>query len=299
MWVDRKGEEEELPTPPDYYLTPKVSPDGKQVALAISKNGTPQIWILDLARKNPTRLTLDNSSNFLPIWTPDGKRIVFTSNRDGIYGIYWKAIDGTGEVQKLGTAQDLYLKPYSCSSDGKILAIEESSVSFTDYNIGTLSMEGDLARRLLLHEEYTEGQPNISPDGKYIAYMSIVSGQTEIYVCPFPEVDKGKWQISANGGCFPLWAPDGRQLFYRNGDAVMAVLIDTGSTFIAVEPEMLFQTMSVSVDAAGPTWDIHPDGKRFLMMKEAGNTASADGAPGKINIVLNWLEELKERVPVP
>ena len=131
MWVDREGKEEALPTPPNYYQTPKISPDGKQVALAISTNGTPQIWIWDLARETMTRLTFDKSSSFRPIWTPDGKRIVFASNRDGIYGIYWKAADGTGEVQKLGSAPDRYLKPYSCSSDGKTLAIEESNFSFT------------------------------------------------------------------------------------------------------------------------------------------------------------------------
>jgi serine/threonine protein kinase/Tol biopolymer transport system component len=299
MWVDREGKEEALPTPPDYYQTPRISPDGKQVALAIFSGGTPQIHILDLTTETMRRLTFDKSSSFMPIWTPDGKRIVFTSNRDGIYGIYWKAADGTGEVQKLGSAPDRYLKPYSCSRDGKNLAIEESNFSFTHYDIGTLSMEGDHARRLLLHEEYVEGQPNISPDGKYVAYVSMESGGMKIYVRPFPEVNNGKWQIPAGNGAFPVWSPDGRELFYVGNGAVMTVPVDTRSTFKAGKPRILFEKMFVYGDSAGSTWDISPDGKRFLMIKQPVpiDAAAAVTGPRRINIFLNWTEELKQRVP--
>ena len=299
MWVDREGKEEALPAPPNYYETPKISPDGKQVALAISTNGTPQIYIWDLASETMTRLTFDKASSVRPIWTPDGKRIVFASYRDGTYDIYWKAADGTGEVQKIGSVPGLSLKPYSCSSDGKTLAIEESNLSFTNYNIGTLSMEGDHARRLLLHEEYMVGQPNISRDGKYIAYMSMEFGGLQIYVRPFPDMSNGKWQLPTGGGAFPQWSADGRELFYSNASAVMAVPVDTRSTFSAGKPRMLFQKMYVPSDAAGPAWDLSPDGKRFLMIKNptmAAKTAAPAG-PTKINIVLNWLEELKQRVP--
>jgi serine/threonine-protein kinase len=300
MWVDREGKEEALPAPPNYYQTPKISPDGKQVALVISTNGTPQIWIWDLARETMTRLTFDKLSSFRPIWTPDGKRIIFTSYRDGISSICWKAADGTGEVQKICSAPDLYLKPYSCSSDGKTLAIEESNFSFTHYDIGTLSMEGDHARKPLLHEEYIEGQPNISPDGKYIAYVSMESGQMEAYVRPFPEVNRGKWQISTDSGAFPRWLPDGRELYYSKAGAVMAVPVDIRSTFSAGKPKLLFQKNYVPVEAAGPAWDISPDAKRFLMIKQpvSTDTAAAAEEPRKINIVLNWFEELKQRVPI-
>jgi serine/threonine protein kinase/WD40 repeat protein len=300
MWVDREGKEEALSTPPNYYLTPKISPDGKQVALAISTDGTPQIWIWDLVRETMMRLTFDKYANSLPIWTPDGKRIVFTSNRDGKYGIHWKAADGTEEVQKLGSAPDLDLRPWSCSIDGKTLAIEELSFSGTHADIGTLSIEGDHARKLLLHEEYVQGQPSISPDGKYLAYMSMESGLTEIYVRPFPEVKKGKWPISASGGTFPLWSRDGRELFYLKGAAAMAVPVNTKSAFSAGKPRILIQQMNLAADSQGPSWDISPDGKRFLMIKRPVPTSVAATAAGprKINIVLNWFEELKQRVPV-
>jgi Tol biopolymer transport system component len=299
MWVDREGKEEALPAPPNYYQTPKISPDGKQVALAMSTDGISQIYIWDLAGETIRRLTFDKASNFKPIWTPDSKRIVFASNGDGINGIYWKAADGTGKAQKLNSAADLNLRPYSCSSDGKTLAIEESNSSFTQYDITALSLEGDHTRRPLLHEEYIEGQPDISPDGKYIAYVSMESGGLEIYVRPFPDVSNGKWQLLTGGGTFPMWSPDGRELFYSRNGAFMAVPVDTKSTFNWGKPRMLFQKMYVPADAEGPAWDIGPDGKRFLMIKQPvpTDTAAAAAGPSRINIVLNWLEELKQRAP--
>lgn len=231
VWVDRTGKEEALHTPPDSYMTPKISPDGKRVALAKQTDGTDQIWIWDLVRETMTRLTFDNWRNLIPIWTQDGNRIVFTSIRNGKYGIYSKAADGTGDVEKLGSAPDVNLLPFSWSSDGKTLAIEEMASSLIHVDIGTLSLEGDHARKLLLHEEYSQGLPNISPDGKYMAYFSNESGRYEVYMRPFPEVNKGKWQISTGGGESPLWSPDGRELFYRNGGAVMAVPVDTNPDY--------------------------------------------------------------------
>ena len=163
-----------------------------------------------------------------------------------------------------------------------------------------LSMEGDHARKPLLQEKYDEVQPEISHDGRWMAYTSNESGATEVYVRPFPEVNKGKWQASTGGGDSPLWSPDGRELFYLNGDAVMAASVQTDPSFNLVgTPKVLFRGKYVgALPAGGTPWDISPDGKRFLMMKESGSTPLAGGGPRKINIVLNWTEELKQRVPV-
>jgi Tol biopolymer transport system component len=163
-----------------------------------------------------------------------------------------------------------------------------------------LSMGGDRKFKSLLNEKYHEAQPQISPDGRWMVYTSDESGQNQIYVRPFPDVNSGRWQISTSGGDSPLWSRDGRELFYRNGDAVMAVSVKTAPTFSIETPKILFRGTYVSnVLRAGnydfATWDVSPDGKRFLMMKEQGSSA---GGPRKINIVLNWLEELKQRVPV-
>jgi serine/threonine-protein kinase len=154
----------------------------------------------------------------------------------------------------------------------------------------------------LLKEKYSQAQPRISPDGQWIAYTSNESGKYEVYVRPFPEVDKGHWQVSTAGGDSPLWSPNGRELFYRSGDAAMAVSVKTDPTFSMEVPSVLFRGTYVSA-GLGPastefrSWDISPDGKRFLMMKEAAATTSEAGGPREINIVLNWFEELKQRVP--
>jgi serine/threonine-protein kinase len=158
-----------------------------------------------------------------------------------------------------------------------------------------LSIEGDRAHKTLLQANYSENEPRISPDGRWMAYASDESRKNEIYVRPFPDVNKGRWQVSTNGGETPLWSPDGRELFYLNGDAVMAVAVATKPTFnIVGTPQILFRGTYVP-SREHDTWDIAPDGKRFLMMKEAGVTAG--GGPRKINIVVNWFEELKQRVP--
>jgi dipeptidyl aminopeptidase/acylaminoacyl peptidase len=163
-----------------------------------------------------------------------------------------------------------------------------------------ISMEGDHVRKPLLQEKYVEKDPMVSPDGRWMAYASNESGRYEVYVRPFPDVNNGQWQVSTSGGNTPLWSPDGRELYYHIGDAAMAVPVETGSAFSHGKPKVLFQlktTVRLSgIDLSDWTyWDISPDGKRFLMWKETD--AAAEG-PRKINIILNWTEELKQRVPV-
>jgi dipeptidyl aminopeptidase/acylaminoacyl peptidase len=165
-----------------------------------------------------------------------------------------------------------------------------------------VSVEGDRTKKLLLHEKYAEMDPQISPDGRWMAYASDESGRFEIYVRPYPEVKGGKWQVSTSGGIWPLWSRDGRELFYRSGNAFMAVWVKTGPTFSLETPRMMFR----GTYAFFPTipnvsnWEISPDGKRFLMIKSSASSGSASEAPEprKITIVLNWFEELKQRVRV-
>ncbi len=297
-WVDRRGKEESISAAPNDYRTPKISPDGTRVALAIYTGEKSDIWIWDLARETMTRLTFSGASNS-PLWALDGQRIAFRSGGLTQGVVYWKAANGIGEDEKLGSAPDRGLLPSSWSSDGKTLVVEEY-LGGLNFDIGSLSTEGDHKWRSLLHEKYWEYGPKISPDGRWMAYGSWESGRFEIYVRPFPEVNKGKWQVSTSGGTWHLWSPDGRELFYRSDDSVIAVAVQTEPTFKCGKPVPLFRgTYVKDISESGIQWDISPDGKRFLMMKETAATAkpAAPEAPRKINIVVNWFEELKQRVP--
>jgi len=303
LWVDRNGKEESIAAPPSFYQDPRISPDGTRVALAVTAGGNTDIQIWDLVHKNLTRLTFDSDWHYHhhPLWTPDGRRIAYTSGNAGMYGICWKAADGTGKDELL-VARGTKHVPASWSGDGKTLVGLEcfptSSTSSNMTDIGTLMLQGDRKWEPLLNEKYNEAQPRISPDGRWMVYTSNESGRNEIYVRPFPDVDKGLWQVSTSGGDSPLWSQDGRQIFYRSGDAVMSVSIKMDPTFSNETPKPLFHGTYVSADFIAnefSPWDISPDGKRFLMMKES--RSSPGEGPRRINIVLNWFEELKQRVP--
>jgi Tol biopolymer transport system component len=303
VWVDRSGKEEPLAAvQPDAYGAFRISPDGTRVALTVNTGSKSDIYIWDLVRETKTRLTFDEGSEY-PLWTLDGKRIAFSSSRGGMVldDVYWRAADGTGEEEKLGTVPNRSLYPWSWSSDGKTLVLMdqtsrgEAGRVFASSHIGALSIEGDRKWGPLLQEKFYEAHPQISPNGRWMAYASSSEsgGQPEVYVRSFPEVDKGRWQISANGGNSPLWSRDGRELFYRSGNSVIGIDVQTEPTFKAGKPKILFQGVYLG-------WDLSPDGKRFLMTKPLASTSAASTAvgPRKINIVLNWFEELKERVPV-
>ncbi len=304
VWVNREGKEEPLGAPQNNYIYPKISPDGRQIALSVAEqdSGGMDIWIFDIVRKNLSKLTFDKKLALPPIWTPDGKRIVYWSDREvpETGAMYWKPADGTGEAEKLASAPDRRLMPYAWSGDGKTLVLNEVIGQVT-VDLGILSMEGSRTRKPLLATENVEAQPKVSSDGRWIAYVSNESGKTEVYARPFPDVNKGKWQVSTSGGNSPLWSPDGRELFYFSEDnSVMSVAVETKPTLSFGTPKVLFKNTNVGFTVDGGTpWDISPDGKRFLMMKEAGAPSSTEVAPRrKITIVVNWFEELKQRVPV-
>ena len=228
--------------------------------------------------------------------------MVFTSNREhgGYFSVYWRSADGTGKEELLGSATGRSLLPWSFSSDGKTRVLDEM-VGSEVFDIGVRSMDGDHTRKPLLQEKHTEVQPKISPDGQWMAYCSWESGLREIYVRPFPEVDKRRWQVSTRGGDSPLWSPNGQELFYLNEGSVMAVAVEKAPNLSFGTPKTLFRGSYIGAGTFdGTPWDIHPDGKRFLMIKPPAPTGAAptSTAQRKINIVLNWFEELKQRAPV-
>jgi serine/threonine protein kinase len=300
VWVDRKGNVEPLGADPGAYFSPRISPKGTSVAVRIAQSSTSgDIWTWDLSRKFMKRVT-SNSGSGVPVWTPDGKRIVYA------YGltICWKAADGTGKDETLSTATDRISLPATWSEGGKTLLFMDSSLTLqSGWDIGSLSMDGSYSRKALLHEKYREYQPRISPDGRWMAYTSNESGRNEVYVRPYPGLE-GAWeQASVNGGNSPLWSQDSRELYYRSGDAVMAVPVKTSPALSLGKPEILFRgkytsMLLILVEADYSPWDISPDGKRFLMMKDEQSAAPTAEGPQRIHIVLNWFEELKQHIPV-
>jgi Tol biopolymer transport system component len=291
VWVSRTGAEQPLAAPAhaSYNGSSRLSPDGRRVAVGITGQDN-QVWLYDLSLETLTRLTFEGNNNLVPLWTPDGKRIAFTSNKEGPRNLFWQLADGRGGLERLTTSEYTHL-PGSWSPDGQLLAFAEINPT-TGYDIWVLRLTERRAEPFL-RTRFDEAAPRFSPDGRWLAYISNESGRYEIYVQPYPGPG-GKWQISTEGGAEPMWNPNGRELFYRSGDKMMAVDIVTKPSFAAGNPRMLFEKPYVPAPGTTPNYDVSPDGQRFLMLKPSEQGQSA---PTQINVVLNWFEELKRRVP--
>jgi Tol biopolymer transport system component/predicted Ser/Thr protein kinase len=291
VWVDRKGTEQPLPTPSHPYRTPRLSPDGRRVVVAISDQLGDHIWLYDLTRDTLTRLTFEGTTNSTPIWTPDGKRITFGSTRGGSSAsdAFWQPADGSGSAEALTMFRENRHNMGSWSPDGQVLSFEEiNPVTRRDVWVYTLS---DRKAHPFLNTQFNETAPEFSPDGHWLAYASDESGRYEIYVQPYPGPG-GKWQISTEGGTEPRWTRDG-EIFYRSGTKMMAVDTKLKPTFSADKPKMLFEGQYVPSLATMHNYDVSQDGQRFLMVKDSDQATLST----QINVVLNWFEELKRRVP--
>ena len=300
-WIDRDGREELLNAPVRAYLDPRISPDGTRVALTIAGVTNTDIWIWDLVRERLIRLTFDEAEDRYPLWTPDGENIVFTSLRNGQIGVYRRLANGTGNAERIASVPGRWLSPWSWSADeGTLLMSELALTGDTGYDIGVLSMEGDRPWTSLLAEAFVEAQPVISPNGLWMAYVSDESGQQEIYVRSFPDIEAGKWQVSSGGGTAAVWSHESGDLFYLGPDGIEVVEVEDGSSFQSGVTESLIPYRYFI--EVGTQWDVAANGQRFLVIQQV--TMAEGGEPGEpvplqINIVLNWFEELKERVPVP
>jgi Tol biopolymer transport system component len=285
VWVRRDGTEQSLPTPERDYSEPRLSPDGRRVAVTIqSVQQGAQIWLVDLSRETLTRFTFEGNTNEYPDWTPDAKRIVFHSDKEGQMNLFWQRADGSGGLERLTTGR-YPQAPSSWSPDGQLLAFTE--LTGPGHTIWVLRLS-DRKPQPFLRDPSDETAPRFSPDGRWLAYVSDESGREEVYVQPYPGPG-GKWQISTEGGNEPLWNRNGRELFYRDRNKMMAVEIATQTTFSAGKPRTLFEGQYMP--GAGPSfanYDASPDGQHFLMIKDRG---------AQINVVLNWFEELKQKVP--
>jgi eukaryotic-like serine/threonine-protein kinase len=296
VWVDRQGHETPLKTPPRAYAIPRLSPDGTRVALDI-RDQENDIWIWNLTRETLTRLTSDPGNDAEPVWTPDGQRLLFSSTRTGVSDLYWQAADGTGTADRLTNTS---INPTSVTPDGtRVIGSDTPPTTQWDVVVFPLlsparhAGPGPSSVKPLIQSPFTERNAEISPDGRFLAYESNESGRNEIYVRPFPEVERGRWQVSTGGGTQAAWARNGRELFYLDGSSRLTTVPvqTTGATFSAGNPARVFDR-AYAMPVGFRTYDVSPDGQRFLMIKDDQNATAA-----AIVVVLNWQEGLKRLVP--
>ena len=290
VWVDRNGQVEPLPgATPRGYDKVRISPDGTQVAFAILDGGNRDVWIYDLTRHTLNPLTSDGKSR-APIWTPDGKRVVFCSYRDGKDQLFRQSADGSGEPELVATIGGW---PMSCSPDGKeilFLTVDSKHPMLGD-DISVLPFEkqnGKPHPRLFIQRNLNQRHAIWSPDGRWVAYSSDESRRWEVYVEPYPGPGP-KIMVSTEGGYQPVWSQDGKELFYRSGNKMIAATIETKPEFRVINFEELFEGRYLTT--IYHNYDVASDG-RFLMIQEP-----QESTPLGINVVLNWFEELKRLVP--
>ena len=291
--VDRQGRASPLPgLPLDTYRDVRVSADGARLALATLAD----VWIYDLARATLSRLTTDPAPDTRPLWTPDGQRIIFTSARAGYPELFWRPADGTGSDERLlARGKDLLdLRANGWSADGRQLLLTEVP-SNVGCAIGQIAIERPSDAKVLVKSEFCNDFAAVSPDGRWMAYDSNVSGRYEIYVERYPELGN-RQQMSTGGGRRPLWSRDGRELFFGTPDnrQMLVVPVRSGTTLVAGRPQVLFEFAMVASVSSRP-YDVAPDGRFFII--RSGQAEDDAVAASNIILVLNWFEELKRLVP--
>jgi Tol biopolymer transport system component len=269
--------------PASAIVTFRIAPDDRRVAMARvdAVTNTTDVWIADVERAALTRLTLHPSNDLSPVWSRDGTRIVFRSDRTGDNLLFGRSSTGAGDDEQLTSVNAA--NPTDVSADGGTIMFHQS-VAVTNTDIGIIPPAKDTAPTYVISTPFDEYDGRFSPDGKWVSYVSDESGRPEVYVQTFP-VTGNKWVVSTNGGAEPRWRGDGRELFYvANDGKLMAVDIGTGAGFVASTPKALFQTTVRPSSNPFHVWmDARSDGQRFLIKR----TADAFGVSG-LTVVLNW-----------
>ena len=289
QWLNGAGKTQPLLAKPDSYLYPHLSPDGQRVAVSAG-----DIWIYEWQRDTMTRLTFSGAVS--PVWTPDGRYIVFR----GPGGMFWARSDGAGKPQPL-TQSKTAQTPYSFTPDGKRLAFHE--VVGTGFRLWTVPLESDGAGiragkpEVFLQTQFNVRSPFFSPDGRWLAYASDESGAYQVYVRAFPDKG-GKWQISNGGGVYPVFSRNGRELFFRTEDnrIMVAEYTGNGDLFAADKPRVWSEKKIADTLLNGINYDVAADGKRIaaLMPVEAPENQKAQT---HVVFLENFFDELRRRVP--
>jgi eukaryotic-like serine/threonine-protein kinase len=301
IWVSRSGEVTTVD--PDFTFSPsgaprsmRLSPDGTRVAFQDNSEGGGDIWVKELDRGPVSRLTFDGGADWAPAWSADGQSVLFLSNRQGPGRDVWsQRADGTGEPVMVLDTEGVPIT-LTTTLDGAWLIFRTSADPSTD--IFAQRPGDETATSVAASPDVEEYGPALSPDGRWIAYSSDETGEAQVYVRPFPDVQAGRWQVSSEIAGAPVWSHSGRELFYSSSDGLMVAQIETSPSFRVTRREKLFNFPAGVVPNLTRGWyDVALDDQRFLMSRSAqfGNDATA--SQPELILVQNFFEELKARVP--
>jgi len=300
-WMDREGKTTPLRAAPSNWTAIQFSPDGRRLALQMGLVRNSDVWVYELARDTLTRATSD-TFNARPVWSPDGRRIVFMSNRgnqDAPPNLYWQLADGVRDAERLTHSPNAQF-PGSWHPGGKLLAFAERNPE-NNFDVMILPMEGDETSgwkagqpTVFLKSRFDEREPSFSPDGRWIAYQSNESGHDEVYVRPFPGPG-GTWPISSGGGSFPVWSRTARELFYGTTTQQIMVVpyVVEGAAFRADKPRLWSEGRYRFRGISRP-FDLHPDGRRFALAPATPTDAKQD----HVTVIFSVFDELRRIAPI-
>ncbi len=294
VWRDREGKYlGTIGQPQETIRHPNLSPDGREVAVTGFEKNNNDIWIHDVARQVKINFTIDEATDLLPIWSPSGDRIAFTSGRTGSRAIYIKRADDSGEAAEM--VQDPAFNQFvtDWSPDERILLFFRAGESRGNADLWYLQQkeDGDYEEVPFLQTRFGEARARFSRDGRFVAYISDRTGQYEVFVCTFPEC-LNQQRVSVNGGTQPRWRKDGKELFYVEADSLMAVRVSMGPTLRLGSPEKLFSSEGLRIRSGrSSNYDVTPDGQRFVLAEPV----AAEAEEPTIRVVQNWFAEFQDQ----
>ena len=294
VWVERNGRV--TPVAPGWTTAaryPALSPDGSQLALSIhDRDESQQLWVRHLARGTTTKLSHTGTLNFRPSWLADNKSITYLSDRRKLGELFVRRLDGS-DKDSLWLTRRSELSEAFVTRDSQWIVYRQGANANAD--IYARRVSGDTTPIAIATSEYLERDPLVSPDGRYLLYTSDETGRLEVYMRPFPNVGEDKWLVSTAGGVNPLWSRDGKELFYRNaaGDLIAVDVTNSGTPPIGRQ-HVLFSALPFTFEAVHRTYDVTPNGQRFVMLRPA---AAARDVNEPLVVVENFFEELKRKVP--